>query len=305
VEKKVTAAVSAAAGKLPHQVGDAAEKVASTVKLAVNTAVSVGMDLVGAVPVHKRPTMGSAVKTPYGIGVLTKVRDDGFALVQLDFGAKAFLDYRTITFAPVPKANEACSTVYGDGKVLEFREGDGFVVVALNFGAKAFLRSDQVRPARAYPFVPASYWTSGIFASTSAKTYADVANQKAVESKAPSSPEKKKGASPAKGSPKKEVAPGSPAKKAQEEPKPAAAPGSPAKKAQEEPKPADPSEEKDASEVPPPAQAEPPAAAEPVPAPTEAEAEPEADAAEGVAESAPASTSASTSSKKKKKKGKH
>jgi len=184
-------------------------------------------------------------------------------VVALDFGAKAFLNAEQIKVAPAPASGSACSTVYGDGVIADIRGSDGFVVVNLKFGAKAFLRPDQVRPARAYPFVPASYWTSGIFARSSTKAFDAVSASVAKNTEAVTKPH-----DPAT--------------------------------AEEEPSPAHPSEEKDASEVPPPAQAEPPATVE---APKVEETT--EDTAEETETAAATATGESSSKKKKKKKGKN
>jgi hypothetical protein len=226
---------------------------------------------------------GCAVSTPYGIGVVSKIRPDQFYVISLDFGAKAFLNPGQVKAAPVPAIGSSCSTVYGDGKVKEVRKEDGVVVVELNFGAKAFLRSDQVRHLRAYPFVPAAYWTSGIFSS-------------------PLSAKPLNGASKASAPVKAEPSVQS-AKRPQDF-------------NQEEPTPADPSEEKDASDVPPPAQAQPPTVPQPVMAPSTSEAEAaNGDADDDEHEAAPLSTTTTSSAtqsaggaskkNKKKKRGKN
>ena len=235
--KSASSAISKAASAMEKKLVEATGAVEKTIPAAVASIASAVAGITKGDA--KKFSIGAAVSTPYGIGVLAALRADNFAVVQLDFGAKAYILPHELAAAPVPKVGEKCSTVYGDGKVSEIRSSDGFVVVALNFGAKAFLRSDQVRPQRAYPFVPASHWTSGIYARPTSVT---------PQTEIPKA-EKKNGkgsASPAKGS-----------KSPVKAPEPA-----PVKLEEAEPAPAHPAEEKDASEVPPPAQQDPPAAAE-------------------------------------------
>ncbi|KAH9257763.1 transcription elongation factor S-II [Batrachochytrium salamandrivorans] len=108
---------------------------------------------------------GSAVQTPYGVGVLDTLRADGIAVVTLDFFAKAYLQPSQITaLKTLPATGSRITTMYGDGVLQEVRKEDGCVVVKFDFGGTGYLRPDQIRPVRAKPFVPASYWSSGIFA---------------------------------------------------------------------------------------------------------------------------------------------
>lgn len=216
---KSTENVTAAASSKPTNV-EKQVAVAEKPEKAPTTAVeSTSTSAISETKVNKiYPQVGSSVSTPYGLGVLNQLRPDGFCVVFLDFGAKAFLNKDQVRFAPLPEVGSQVSTLYGDGMMQTVRE-DGFVVVDLKFGAKAFLRKDQVRAIRAYPFVPASYWTSGIFETSERKIISDTTS-KAVDSPA--------------------------IKRVQEE-------------LREEPAPALPSEEKDSSEVPPPANPEPPA----------------------------------------------
>lgn len=154
-------------------------KLVETVKTVEKAVTTVANAVVDTVVKAVKPTIGCAVSTPYGLGVLDQIRPDGFAVVKLDFGATAYLNMDQVTFAPVPKVGSECSTVYGDGVLKEIRESDGMCVVALKFGATAYLRKEQVRPLRAYPFVPASFWTSGIFSAVSTVSpFADVAADK-------------------------------------------------------------------------------------------------------------------------------
>lgn len=154
-------APGAATPSKPKTMGEVVQDAAAAIT-AAGQQVAFAVDQ--AVHGQKIPN-GSAVQTPYGVGVLDTLRADGVAVVTLDFFAKAYLQPSQITaLKTLPDAGSRVTTMYGDGVLQEVRKDDGCVVVKFDFGGTGFLRPDQIRPVRAKPFVPASYWSSGIFA---------------------------------------------------------------------------------------------------------------------------------------------